>query len=79
MDRTWIANYLTYIGKPELFVLLPVRKAEDKYEDIANFAERTSKVLFAELNRLGAWQIKELNELLTQYRLSRIAKEFAHA
>ena len=78
MDRTWVVSYFNYIGKPELLTLLPIQKAEDKYKGIANFAERTSRVLFSELNRLGAWEVEELNKLLKQYHLSRIAREFVY-
>ncbi|CAH6824031.1 conserved hypothetical protein [Vibrio chagasii] len=78
MDRTWIVSYFNYIGKSELLTLLPVQKTEDKYKGISNFAERTSRVLFSELNRLGAWEIEELNKLLKQYNLSRVARDFIY-
>ncbi|MGX9522719.1 hypothetical protein ACWX0P_28660 [Vibrio mediterranei] len=73
MVRTWVKNYLSYTGKADLFFLMPTIKPENKYEGIANFVERTSKVLFAELNRLGAWDVKELNDLLTCYRLAKFS------
>lgn len=79
MDRTWVKNYLSYIGKADLYFLMPAIKPENKYEGIANFVERTSKVLFAELNRLGAWDVKQLNDVLTRYRLTKFAKRTPHA
>ncbi|TFH89970.1 diiron oxygenase [Vibrio ouci] len=74
MDRTWVKNYLSYIDKADLFSLMPTIKPENKFEGVASFVERTSKVLFAELNRLGAWDVQELNELLTRYRLAKFAQ-----